>query len=861
MKTTTHGRRQFARHTFLLAATASLVLATGLATAQTAPIAAPDSTPDTTIHPKDWPTAVWPFRHDAKLERRVQEILAKLTVEEKVGQIVQADIGSVTPDDVRKYRLGSILAGGNSGPNGHEFAPPSEWLAMTDAFYAASMDTSGGNTAVPILFGIDAVHGHNNVVGATLYPHNIGLGAMRDPALIRRIARATAEELRATGADWTFAPTLTVPRDDRWGRAYEGYSEDPRIVSSYAAAVVEGLQGKPGSKDFLDGAHVLSSAKHFLGDGGTDEGKDQGDTRVSEKELRAVHGAPYPVAIHAGVQSVMASFSSWNGVKMHGNHDLLTDVLKGRMNFGGFVVGDWNAHGQVTGCTNEDCAAAFNAGVDMLMAPESWRGYYESAVRQVKSGEIPMARLDDAVSRILRVKLRLGLFDGVPPSKRALGGKFELIGSPEHRAIAREAVRKSLVLLKNENQLLPLNSKQKILVAGDAADSIAAQAGGWTLTWQGTGTKPEYFPNSETIWRGIQSQVTAAGGRADLAADGVYREKPDVAIVVFGEDPYAEFQGDLSNLQYRGGQGTELALLKKFKDAGIPVVSVFLSGRPLWMNREINASDAFVAAWLPGSEGGGIADVLLRAADGKVAHDFTGKLSFSWPRTAVQTPLNVGQAGYDPLFAYGFGLRYADAGNLAPLPEQSGVVGGESPTGVFYARAALAPGVQLKISGSDGVTADVTQLPFATRDGRLKVSAVDHSAQEDARRFMWSGAGKAAFSFVAQTPRDLNRETNGDVLLVVTMKIDSLAAGDVSWLTSCGTDCVGRLPVAADLAKIPSASWRTVGVPLKCLRLVGADTGKLTVPFGIEASGKLDLSVSKVALGTNPDIVLSCASK
>lgn len=857
MKNTTTGRGALARQVSLLAATALLVSAAGIATAQTSPPPAAD----TTVHPQQWPAATWPLKRDAALERRVQAILGKLTIEEKVGQIVQADIGSVTPDDVRKYRLGSILAGGNSGPNGHEFAPPSEWLAMADAFHAASMDTTGGHTAVPILFGIDAVHGHNNVVGATLFPHNIGLGAARNPALIGRIARATAEELRATGAEWTFAPTLTVPRDDRWGRTYEGYSEDPRIVASYAAAVVEGLQGKVGSKQFLDETHVMSSAKHFLGDGGTFEGKDQGDTRVSERELRTVHGAPYPLAIHAGVQSVMASFSSWNGVKMHGNHDLLTDVLKGRMNFGGFVVGDWNAHGQVTGCTNEDCAAAFNAGVDMLMAPESWRGYYDSAVRQVKSGEIPMARLDDAVSRILRVKLRLGLFDGVPPSKRALGGKFELIGSAAHRAIARQAVRESLVLLKNQGQLLPLDPRKRILVAGAAADSISAQAGGWTLTWQGTGTKPEHFPNSETIWHGIQSQVAAAGGKAELAIDGVYADKPDVAIVVFGEDPYAEFQGDLPDLQYRGGQGGDLSLLKKLKAAGIPVVSVFLSGRPLWVNREINASDAFVAAWLPGSEGGGVADVLLRAANGKTAHDFTGKLSFSWPRTAVQTPLNVGQPGYDPLFAYGFGLRYADAGNLASLPEVSGVVGGESPTGVYFARGVVSPGGHLVIAGSDGIAAELVQPPLATRDGRLKVTAVDHLAQEDARRFVWSGAGKAGFSVSTQTARDLNRETNGDVLVVATMKVDSIGAGDIWWTSTCGAGCAGRLPIAAELATVPKGRWVTVGVPLKCLRTVGADTGKLESAFGIEATGRLDLSVSRVALGTNPDFVLACATR
>lgn len=809
----------------------------------------------------DWPKGQWPLRPDAALEQRVQALLAKLTVEEKVGQIVQADIGSITPEDVRKYRLGSILAGGNSAPNGNEFSPPKDWLALADAFYAASMDASDGHTPVPILFGVDAVHGHNNVVGATLFPHNIGLGATRNPELIGRIARATALELRATGVDWTFAPTLTVPRDDRWGRTYEGYSEDPAIVASYAAQIVEGLQGKAGDKDFLDGAHVIASAKHFLGDGGTFEGKDQGDTRATEAELRAVHGAPYPVAIQAGVQTVMASFSSWNGEKMHGNKALLTDVLKGRLAFDGFVVGDWNAHGQVAGCTNEDCAASFNAGVDMLMTPDSWRGYYDSALRQAKSGEIPMARLDDAVARILRVKLRLGMFDGVPPSKRALGGRFELVGSAAHRAIARQAVRESLVLLKNQGGVLPLDPRKRLLVAGSGADSVATQSGGWTLTWQGTGTKPEHFPGATTIWRGIEQQVAAAGGSARLSADGAFTEKPDAAIVVFGEEPYAEFQGDIPNLHYQGGQGTDLAVLKKLRAAGIPVVSVFLSGRPLWMNREINASDAFVAAWLPGSEGAGVADVLLRDGKGAVAHDFVGKLSFSWPRTAVQSPLNVGQANYDPLFAYGFGLRYRDAGDLAPLPEVSGVVGGESATGIFFARGAVAPGVLLRIAGGDGVAADVVQPPLATRDGHLKVTAVDHAAQEDARRFLWSGAGKASFALVAQAPRDLGRETNGDVMLVATIKVDALAAGDI-WLTAaCGSGCAARVPIAGELANLKGKGWQRVGIPLKCLRAGGADPAKLESPFGIEASGKLDLSLSRLALGMDPERVLSCPTR
>jgi beta-glucosidase len=362
-----------------------------------------------------WPALSSPLPADPALEARVDELLARMSLEEKVGQVVQGDLDSVTPEDVRTYRLGSVLAGGNSDPGKRYDAPAADWLAAADAFHAASMDSSAGHNPIPVLLGIDAVHGHNNVVGATLFPHNIGLGAANDAELVQRIAGATALELRATGFEWTFAPTVTVPRDDRWGRTYEGYSEDPALVSRYATAVVEGLQGKIGEDGFLGPGRVVSTAKHYIGDGGTFEGKDKGDTRVSEEELRDIHGAGHIAALKAGVQSVMASFSSWNGVKMHGHEYLLTTVLKQRLGFDGFVVGDWNGHGEVPGCTDKHCPQAFNAGVDMYMAPDTWKPIYESTLAAVRDGTIPMARLDDAVRRILRVKFRLGLFEaGLP---------------------------------------------------------------------------------------------------------------------------------------------------------------------------------------------------------------------------------------------------------------------------------------------------------------------------------------------------------------------------------------------------------------------------------------------------------------
>ncbi|WP_227255446.1 exo 1,3/1,4-beta-D-glucan glucohydrolase [Stenotrophomonas sp. B2] len=809
-----------------------------------------------------WPQVAWPLAEDAALEKRITDLMAGMTVEEKVGQLVQGDIASITPDDVRRYRLGSILAGGNSDPGGRYDASPAEWLALADAFYDASMDTSQGGKAIPLLFGIDAVHGQSNIIGATLFPHNIGLGAARNPELLRRIGEITALETRVTGMEWTFAPTVAVPQDDRWGRTYEGYSESPTVVASYAGAMVEGLQGRIGSPDFLDGRHVIASVKHFLGDGGTTGGKDQGDTRISEAELVRIHAAGYPPAIAAGAQTAMASFNSVNGEKMHGHRHYLTDVLKGRMNFGGFVVGDWNGHGQIKGCTTTDCPATINAGLDMAMASDSWKGFYETTLAAVNDGRITPERLDDAVRRILRVKFRLGLFEAGRPSTRAVGGQFALIGAPEHRAVARQAVRESLVLLKNQNGILPLSPKQRILVAGDGADDVGKQAGGWTLNWQGTGTTRKDFPNADTIFEGIAQQARAAGGEATLAIDGRYTVKPDVAVVVFGEDPYAEFQGDLPTLAYKPGDETDLGLIRRLKEDGIPVVAVFLSGRPLWVNREINAADAFVAAWLPGSEGGGVADVLLRGPDGRMQHDFKGRLSFSWPRTATQYANNVGQKDYAPLFPFGFGLSYADKGDLAALPEVSGVTGNEGATGVFFARGDAGAGMALRLEDGAGQGMTVISVPDALADDRLKITGVDHLAQEDGRRLAWSGQGEAVVALQSHTPLDLQREANGDLMLLTTLRVDVAPRGD-AWLSvGCGAGCSARIAIGPTLAALPVGQWTRVGIPLKCLAAAGAKVGALDRPWSVGTADAMTISVSRVALGAlnEAETTLGCGA-
>ncbi len=805
---------------------------------------------ETTVAPSvnaaDWPVIKSAVATDSEIEQAVTEWLARMSLEDKVGQVIQGEIRHVTPEDVRKYRLGSVLNGGGSFPGNDKHATPGDWLALADAYYEASMDTSDGGLAIPILWGSDAVHGHNNVIGATLFPHNIGLGAAGNPELIRRIGEVTAVEVAVTGLDWTFGPTVAVPRDDRWGRTYEGYSEDPEIVRAYAGEVVKGLQGIAGSDDWLDENHLLSTAKHFLGDGGTNAGVDQGDNTASEADLRDLHAAGYTTALAAGVQTVMASFNSWHGRKLHGHGHLLTGVLKERMGFDGFVVGDWNGHGQVAGCSNDSCAASFNAGVDMFMVPEDWKALHANTLAQVKSGEISHQRLDDAVRRILRVKMRAGMFERGKPSSRVLAGRTELIGAPEHRAVARQAVRESLVLLKNAGGLLPLARNQRVLVAGDGADSIGKQSGGWTITWQGTGNENSEFPGATSIWAGIHEVVEGAGGAATLSPDGSFTEQPDVAIVVFGEDPYAEFQGDLDGLEYQAGAKRDLKLLKKLRQAGVPVVSIFLSGRPLWVNPELNASDAFVAAWLPGTEGGGIADVIFRGADGAVNHDFKGKLSYSWPKTVSQTVLNRGDADYDPLFAYGFGLSYTDRGELAELSEEVEASFAASRK-VYFAGGPVDPW-RLYVGDDAGWKVPAAGGQTSTGAAKLTVRAVDRRVQEDARSATWSGAGAAQIYLQAEEPIDISRESNGDLALAFDLRVDAPPSSAVTLRMDCGYPCSGALDVTDELSTLPKGEWHTVRVRLRCFADAGADMTKINTPFLIATEGEMALAFADVKL-------------
>lgn len=749
-------------------------------------------------NPEIWPAAKSPEAiTDPQTEATIASLLARMTIEQKVGQMIQADISAITPADLERYPLGSILAGGNSGPYGDERADATKWVRMVAEFREASGKSGAG---VPILFGVDAVHGHSNLPGATLFPHNIGLGAANDPALIERIGAVTAAEVAASGIEWTFAPTLAVPQDLRWGRSYEGYAADPALIARYASAMTLGLQGSLASGLPVDGTHVAATAKHFLADGGTAGGKDQGDANIPEADLIALHAQGYPAAIDAGALTVMASFSTWYGVKHHGNKSLLTDVLKQRMGFAGLVVGDWNGHGQVAGCTVTDCAASFNAGLDLAMAPDSWKGLFESTLRDARGGVIPMERIDDAVTRILRVKAKLGLLQQAPVQR----GAPAMVGIPEHLAVAREAVAKSLVLLKNNDGILPIRPGARVLVTGPGADDMAMQAGGWTIGWQGTDTKASDFPNGQTIGKAIATAVSTAGGQAVISADGQWSAKPDVAVVVYGERPYAEYQGDMPNLAFRPQAG-EQELIARLKAQGIRVVSVFLSGRPMFTGAQINASDAFVAAWLPGSQGAGVADVLVAQANGLPVRDFTGRLPFAWPSNAISP---IAQA----LFPAGYGLDYTGRSTLGPVNED--------------------PGVNLATDASEDVYMTRGSIPSPWRlglDSVVLASATDIGAQEDARRFTWSGRGGIAIDGPAV---NLLRQLDGGFALVLDWRIDAVPADAVELSFGGGTLDIGALVRSAKIGQ-PLVTT----VPLRCFKDAGGDLAAVGTPLRL-AAGK-----------------------
>jgi beta-glucosidase len=574
------------------------------------------------------------MQHD-RIERRAADLLARMTLDEKIGQMTQADSGSLKdPADVARLLLGSVLSGGDSEPPD---VSPRGWLTMVEAYEKQALTT---RLRIPIIYGIDAVHGHGNVRGATLFPHNIGLGCTRNPKLVEEVSRITAREVAATGIHWNFAPCIAVPRDERWGRTYEGFGETPELAVLLGPPAIRGLQGS----DMSAPGRVLATAKHFVGDGGTRGGVDRGDTAGDEAELRALHIAGYVAAVKAGAGSIMVSYNSWNGEGMHGHKRLLTDVLRGELGFQGLIVSDWNGVDELPGERDENVQQAINAGIDMVMAPDSYREFIASLRKNVDAGRVPMARIDDAVRRILVAKFELGLFER-PFGDPSLLSK---VGSAEHRAVARQAVRESQVLLVNRDKALPLQPNlSRIAVAGKAADDLGLQSGGWTISWQGSSGP---VTDGTTVLDAIRKAAPRA--TVTYARDGNLPRDSQAAVVVIGEQPYAEMKGDRADLAL---DADDVAAVRNAKRAGVPVVVVLFSGRPLILEPILDHLDALVAAWLPGTEGDGVADVLFGA------YNPTGKLSVTWPRSMAQVPINVRPNGEKPegaLFDYGFGLRY-----------------------------------------------------------------------------------------------------------------------------------------------------------------------------------------------------------
>ncbi|UTW58751.1 glycoside hydrolase family 3 C-terminal domain-containing protein [Kordiimonas sp. SCSIO 12603] len=790
---------------------------------------------------------------------RAENILKKMTLEEKIGQIIQADISAVTPEEAKEYNLGSVLNGGNSAPGGKVTAPARNWIALADEFWHASTDKSDGGVGIPLLWGTDAVHGHNNLQNATIFPHNSGLGATKNPALIREIGEITAKEIRATGIDWTFAPTLAVARDDRWGRAYESYSENPALVSIYAEAMVEGLQGQYQEQNFLKDEHVIATAKHFFADGGTHQGIDRGDAQGDLKEIFNIHAAGYGPAISSQAQTVMASFSSINGEKMHGSKGFLTDLLRSEMGFEGFVVGDWNGHGEVPGCSPTDCLQALHAGLDMFMAPDSWKGLYKSLLAHAKSGAMDMKRLDEAVNRILEVKIRAGLLDSVPPSERTATNPA-LLGHKEHRATARQAVRESLVLLKNNNAMLPIAGNANILVTGSGAHSMQQQTGGWTLSWQGDSNNNDAFETGETIFEGIQSAAKKFGGNAFLSNDGSYTEKPDAAIVIFGEQPYAEYRGDRSDLVFEFKDGENLKLLKTLKANGIPTVSVFLTGRPLWVNSHINASDAFVVAWLPGTEAGGIADVLIGNEKAVPRYNFTGTLSFTWPNVGSGEPLNDADHP-DTLFPYGFGLTYESSTRTAHLQEDSGVVElGDNFDGKLITRGDAVAPFALFLGDNSNPNTPVTSQLASSISGSVNVKGTDYAAQEDARTITWNGKGEGSFSVRVDRAVNLNMLGNPETLAInLLARINQQPIGSVYLSVGCGEGCSSEIDISPMIKNIESNTWQTWHFPISCFDLGKLKTDNIETAFSIRSTGPLSISVHAGEFISSND-TLTCPS-
>lgn len=810
-----------------------------------------------TAHLKDWPRIKSAIAMDPAMEEKISAIISRMTVAQKVGQMTQPEIKFITPDDINKYYLGSVLNGGGTWPGLNKHAKAADWVALADSYYAASMKTDMADK-IPVVWGIDAIHGNSNVVGATLFPHNIGLGAARNPKLIEEIGKAVAKSVRATGINWVFAPTLAVGTDARWGRTYESFSEDGRLVKDYAYAYVRGLQGSLKDQD-----NVIATAKHFIGDGGTHAGVDRGVTQLSRAEMINQQAQGYYGAFAAGAQTVMASYNSWNDVaaknnygKMHGNRELLTEVLKDKMGFDGFVVSDWDAIAEVGGCANDSCAQAINAGVDMVMVPDNWKSFIANTIAQVDRGEIPMVRIDDAVRRILRVKMRAGLF-GVKPSENRNAGLQDALQAKD---LARRAVHESLVLLKNNQNVLPIARGKKILVVGKSADSMINQSGGWSITWQGTENKESDYIG-DTILSGIKDAAGEVNVHYSASAEGVDVAQFDVVIAVIGETPYAEGFGDIAaplTLSHSQRHPEDLKVLQQVVNKGKPVVTLFVAGRAVYANDLINLSDSFVAAWLPGSEGKAVSDLLFKSPQGKVAVPFTGRLPFSWPRVACLDQA-LTKSPRAQLFSYGYGLKTTQRHELKQLALDD--------------RSTCYTAAQWPISNAQ----ERTRFPLTITTGKRKVNYAgalaisqpgDSVAAKEVQvgghqltQVQWTGAGRleASASFATAVPVSVQHE--GALRFVVN--VVSAPQGKVVLAMDCGDNCMASYDLSKKLTEVAGKGNSTIKIPLACFVAQGVKLKQLKTPFSLATDAPLTLAVGEADMhaGAARDVdALACST-
>ena len=806
----------------------------------------------------EWPLIKSAIAKDPKMEKMIANIVASMNTAQKIGQMTQPEIKFVTPDEVRQYYIGSVLNGGGSWPQMNKYATATDWVKLSDQYYEASMKTDM-SVKIPVIWGIDAIHGNSNVYGATLFPHNIGLGAARNTQLIKKMAVAVGKSVRATGINWVFAPTLAVGTNARWGRAYESFSEDGQLVKEYGAAYVTGLQGS-----FKNDGNVVGTAKHFIGDGGTHNGVDRGENQSTLSEMMNNHAQGYYGAFAAGAQTVMASYNSWNDIaakhpygKMHGNKELLTTVLKEKMGFDGFVVSDWDGIAEVAGCSNDSCAQAINAGIDMVMVPDNWKSFITNTIAQVERGEISMARIDDAVTRILRVKMRANMF-GKKPSENKYAGHSDAL---QARELARQAVRESLVLLKNNGQTLPLSRGKKILVVGKSADSLINQSGGWSLTWQGTENKESDFVHGDTILAGIQEASGSSNVTYSPTGSDVNLAKFDAVIAVIGETPYAEGFGDIAphlSLSHSQRFPEDLAALKNVSGKGKPVITLFVNGRPTYVNDLINLSTSFVAAWLPGTEGKGVADVIFRKANGKIQFPIKGVLPFSWPKVSCLST-EITKSPEQQLFGLGYGLTYSQTKEMAILTEDHRTQCMDTNTVSILTNAPTNSYPLFVVSGTRKFTLG-SDATYSQLENSVSVSSVVVDGFQG-KKITWKGKGRFEASAPFAIPLPTHLIQDGALQFVV--QVQSAPTSKVEMMMDCGDKCAPAMNVTELFKKITGLAPQKIKIPLTCFAEKGANFKTLKTPFSVSTDGNFEASFSNVEIvakaGNDADAV-TCAS-